>query len=651
MSIEAPYNFIPLNKEVFYPDWDKQVSHDIPFSDGESGEIKISIKAESPIFIRNHSDDKDKPSKEFCHFINSEGATEYYIPATSMKGMVRNIVEIMSFAKIKLDEERLKEPLSVRDMTDRKNLVGTAEKAGLLFIKDNGDAYIVDYGKPRTIEAREIQKVYKSFNVRESDIFEKYKKIKPHSTINIQGYMKELKNRDGKFIGKKRDARSTKDGESAILFVNNYIGKKHHEFVLLPSDIENENYPIEKEVLQKFKNVYFSKGDTPTHKLGAFWKKYAKTKGIPVFFTEEDKSIKDIGLTQLFKLSYKKTLLEAAEQKTKKDRYDLAETIFGYVDGKNALKGRVMFSHFKSNTVTYELKQKSEILGTPNPSYYPNYIRQVDIKNGKVLSYTTLMNSKAQIAGYKHYPLQPDIVATQSSDKEKVKTHFKPLDTGTTFEGVLRFHNLKKAEIGALLSALTFHNQGEKYMHNIGMAKSLGYGKIGITLRPFKGLKHTIDQYLESFEELMDSWENSNYKKWNDSLQIGELFSIHNSEKAKKLQYQLLENPEPKYELHKKKAEANDFTGAKKAREYLIPHSLGSQTPVKKIKKPIKQDKEVTLQEIAISLNTTVEKLLSFITDRNLPYPKNLTSKSILKEAQVNGLINQYKTYAIINTK
>jgi len=41
--ITAPFNFVPLNKKVFFPDWAEKVSHDIPFSDGESGVIDITI--------------------------------------------------------------------------------------------------------------------------------------------------------------------------------------------------------------------------------------------------------------------------------------------------------------------------------------------------------------------------------------------------------------------------------------------------------------------------------------------------------------------------------------------------------------------------------------------------------------------------------
>lgn len=70
MTVKSVYNFVPAPKEneVFKPEWAKQVSHDIPFSDGESGEIEIKITAETPVFIRNgHS--KDNESNEFSHYV------------------------------------------------------------------------------------------------------------------------------------------------------------------------------------------------------------------------------------------------------------------------------------------------------------------------------------------------------------------------------------------------------------------------------------------------------------------------------------------------------------------------------------------------------------------------------------------------------
>lgn len=105
--ITISHNFIPLNEKFFYPLWTienilKNI-HYMPFKDDKSGIIEVEITAKSPIFIKDSKDHTD-----FYHFINENGDEEYYIPVTSIKGITRNILEIMSFSKICIDKEKHK---------------------------------------------------------------------------------------------------------------------------------------------------------------------------------------------------------------------------------------------------------------------------------------------------------------------------------------------------------------------------------------------------------------------------------------------------------------------------------------------------------------------------------------------------------------
>lgn len=653
MSIEAPYNFVPLNKEVFYPEWDRQVSHDIPFSDGESGKIKIHIKAESPLFIRNHSDNKDKPSKEFCHIINADGAKEYYIPATSMKGMIHNIVEIMGFAKIRLDEERHKEPLSVRDMTPKQYcedssvrrmkdcpqqqkidlysspVVATAQKCGFL-VKKNGVYKLEDCGKVVVINHQELKN---SFNINVKFMQKASEKYNMYSNRAIEVDTFAVKQQTKAKKGSKKKAE--------IIFTGDITNKKH-EFVFITN---GKILDVGDEIVKSFKSVYIQDIDSD---LGQYWKNKSK---IPVFYTTNAKGkLKAIGLTQIFKLAYNKTLLEAAKQETKKDRYDLAETLFGYVDGTRALKGRVVFSHFKSTTVSFG-KNTEQVLGSPNPTYYPNYIEQEDLNGIKLKRYTTLMDD-ATIRGYKRYPLQDTIQSYPLPKNDKgevnhdVATKFHPLDTGTTFEGFLHFHNLKKAEIGALLSALTFHNQGKNYMHNIGMAKSLGYGKISITLEKFtyseRLKKENQTEYIESFEEMMNSWSEKTYTTWKESTQIQNLLAMHNNSNAKSLEYQSLKNS---------KTGKNDFILAKQKREYLEPYVRSQIIKVLK-KTPVVEEKVVCVKPDGISktkMRVTLRE--SWLRVFKIPYNIhdvkyfNQQKSEFIEDAQAKNVYQKIKDY------
>ncbi|MCD8213424.1 MAG: RAMP superfamily CRISPR-associated protein, partial [Campylobacter sp.] len=156
--ITAPYNFVPLNEKVFYPSWADEVSHDVPLKDGQSGVIELEITAKSPIFIKNGKakDEKNEEKKdcnEFCHFLNKNGEKEYYIPASSIKGMLRNVLEIMSFSKIRMDENRHKKHLSVRDMTN-KILAPTAKNCG--FLVKNGDKIFLKKCEFKKISHKEL---------------------------------------------------------------------------------------------------------------------------------------------------------------------------------------------------------------------------------------------------------------------------------------------------------------------------------------------------------------------------------------------------------------------------------------------------------------------------------------------------------------
>jgi len=650
--ITAPFNFVPLSEKVFFPSWSEDVSHDIPFEDGESGCIDITITAKSPIFIRNHSDDKNNPSTEFC---NHNGA--YYIPSTSVKGMVRSVLEIMSFSKIPIDEKIHQKTISIRDMTNRKELVGTADGCGFLKQNNNQEWYIEDYGKPRTIEYdNRKSKTIGTINCDFDTAQEKYKKNKTYIRILVKNSIKDLYNRDNKKIGTKRVATIHKTiNNNAYLILTGGIDNKKNEFVFADSDKVSNIEDIEKAV-DKFKKVYFESDSID----GNFWKNnYDPNIGIPIFYKKDKNGITDIGLSQLFKLAYSYTIDDATKQiievvtrgndKNKYHKLDLAQTIFGTVqeelseDKKSkkesfSLKGRVQFSHFKCNSMPKPYGNVYTVLGSPNPSFYPEYLEQNCKDNGKVLddNYKTLMDKTSKIAGWKRYPLRygkPKF--TKADNDTDSATSFTPLGdyddskfNEFTFSGKVRFHNLKKVEIGALVSALTFHNNEDDFYHNIGMAKSLGFGKIKIDLDTKPYQKHLIE-----YEIMMNKTLNKN---WIETEQIKELFVMAYKELKidGKLKYLVL-NPDKKI---------NEFVDAKNEKlnkQYVgrdclpkvsklfdmqdnYPKSLLTDEILEKIKidKAIEKDKKEFQRELNIVNNSEDINILQNFINKYSDYEK-----------------------------
>lgn len=85
-----PYNFSPISERVYKPSWRNMISQDIPFYDGISGSIYVTFKALTPLIIK---EGKDQPES-----VNFNGKP--FIPGTSVKGMIRNVLEILSLSKI-----------------------------------------------------------------------------------------------------------------------------------------------------------------------------------------------------------------------------------------------------------------------------------------------------------------------------------------------------------------------------------------------------------------------------------------------------------------------------------------------------------------------------------------------------------------------
>ena len=97
MPVKSPYNFVPAptEDEVFYPDWADQVSYDIPFSDGESGEIEFTITAETPIFVRNGHSRED--AEIFKNYLDEKKRNNSYQPSDKDK---KSIESYLSFSNI-----------------------------------------------------------------------------------------------------------------------------------------------------------------------------------------------------------------------------------------------------------------------------------------------------------------------------------------------------------------------------------------------------------------------------------------------------------------------------------------------------------------------------------------------------------------------
>lgn len=106
-KVRAPYGFVPLASEVVFPDWAESASQDWPLEHAVRGHVEVEIEAQSPLFVRD-------PADPTAFFRAPDG--RYGIPGSSLRGMLRNVVEIASFGKLnRFDRRRY----GVRDLHNR----------------------------------------------------------------------------------------------------------------------------------------------------------------------------------------------------------------------------------------------------------------------------------------------------------------------------------------------------------------------------------------------------------------------------------------------------------------------------------------------------------------------------------------------------
>ena len=161
MAIKAPFNFVPLADKVFFPEWAAQISQDIPFKDGVSGTINLKITAESPIFVRNGHTSKDKEeNNETYKSFSKTPDGKYFIPATSIKGAIRNVLEIMSFGKMAQVQNQ---SFGIRDLSTgsdgrfyREKIKPENIHCGWLKMEDEDHYLLEDCGLPWRISAEAL---------------------------------------------------------------------------------------------------------------------------------------------------------------------------------------------------------------------------------------------------------------------------------------------------------------------------------------------------------------------------------------------------------------------------------------------------------------------------------------------------------------
>ncbi|SHF27126.1 CRISPR-associated protein [Thermoanaerobacter uzonensis DSM 18761] len=441
---KAPYNFIPLNECVVkaqdIPEFNK--FHD----DRYSGYIDITITTKTPIYIR-----RDKEESDF--FSMKSGSP--IIPGSSLRGMIRNLVEIVSFGKFNFFEDKRR--LYYRDVAGKKSSLKDLYSSKIDKDKIKAGYLVYDNGKYKIIPAS-----YDRFKDTSKEfVLEKY-----NNSYKIwSGY-----------INMKRKNWIIK----SISSLDNFIELSENDIKDYKNDI-NRNLPEYYDLLKMAKDKEVT---LPNNE------KVELPNGVPVFYVEyvDKKGNKKtaFGHTGFFRLPYDLTIGEHVPENLKSDNItDFAEAIFGK---ESKWASRIFFEDAVLDEGQSDIFMKEtspKILASPKPTAFQLYLEQPDGENTKLTDIKHWDNEDTLIRGYKLYWHRntPDNSADKYSWNEgKVindtqHTIIKPIKRNVKFKSRIRFENLTKEELGALLFVLDLQ---ENHYHKIGMGKPLGLGSIEI---------------------------------------------------------------------------------------------------------------------------------------------------------------------------
>jgi CRISPR-associated protein (TIGR03986 family) len=530
-TAKAPYNFIPLPNKICsvvegseingerIKLWEK---HDRYVSGTHNGWIDLAITTLTPLFIRGaktrNNEMWDERTSRFRPepYTNRDGVP--VIPGSSLRGMIRSIVEILSFSKIRsVTDER---PFFRTFATGRLGTVyrekmtqGYNKPVGGFIAKNTRNKWVI-------IPANEVLRIHHSRLGGCGIPTPANPNQNYHPSWGFQykpcWFQRDAENR------KKIDQIqfSARHGwEEGVLVLTGHVQNKRYEFVFVGKNTANP-VDIPDHIWQRFhEKEQLTQWQKEAFPVGGPMNANRKEKGYmrkdePVFYLVRESEKKEtnpsglmfFGRAQMFRYPYDLSPRDLIPEELKNAGLDIAEALFGIVakgdDKKSfALKSRVFFEDAVAegdNPDWFEEVMVPQILASPKVTCFQHYLTQDGTRDKEELT-TYLKGDHTTVRGHKQYWHRWDhqenldfvkvrvnnynnlLLALQLPNaNDKQHTVIRPVKGDVLFRGRVRFINLSDTELGALMSALELPAD---CAHKLGMGKPLGLGSIRINAR------------------------------------------------------------------------------------------------------------------------------------------------------------------------
>jgi CRISPR-associated protein (TIGR03986 family) len=610
--------------------WKHRVSQDVPFREGVSGRLKLTITAHTPILVAR---DKAKNDRSAQFFQLSDKT--YAVPGSALRGMIRNVIEIAAFGAMGMVDDRR---LGVRDLTpgardfyggklteevSRRVFRPLSEAGWLRLDTSAGTAeWRLTPCEFARVEHDALQEHLRGFSIDPGSrppahkIYADWEAARGKFDVDMQvAPAIDHPHQRGSIRVRYRKATFGGRTPGTLVFTGQPGRNKHMEFFFY--NRARASVSIPPEVMAAFHSIHEDNEDWKRR-----WRNVVRRGGeVPMFWLDDGTGQPGkLGLAMMFRLAYDFSIGECIENTNPRHRandvLDLATLLFGRAAGAetadegpkepDGLKGRVSFGLARARGNPQPRQYPDTVLNTPKPTYYPNYVRQpVEPKDrGKLLrdsgyaTYTRQSGAaereRPEIRGWKRYPVRPpaevptDLPPPPPGSKPDLVSKLNPLPKGTVFEGELRFHNLRPEELGAMLWALEWGGDGN-LRHTLGMGKPFGFGQVSIKIdrtdwdqrlitNDMAASPKSFEDYVSAFTTYMDEQYRSKADRhanidWRQSEQIVQLLAMANpTPAAREFEGQL------KPMVLTVQPQRNEFKNAKDARLVLTDYALFSGT-------------------------------------------------------------------------
>ena len=602
-----PYNFVSLG------DSSKAERHSVE-KGNFSGKIKCSLKNLTPLFIGGNEDKERTLIEEVeeCH--KTKDGEEYYkvtkyvIPASTIKGELRNIIEVLTRSCIKNIEN---EKLSYR-VLKRENTFGIIKS----FPNGQNDGCIegVNIIRIERSLTKEILKNLNKINGNKNtednegfyEIYVNKNKVNDYK-CNSFPYKNTIDN-----IEKFNDLtnRIVACMEKAILWIGTEFprkDKKTYAKILVPNKIMYKFSKGEYEDLKSLiaernnskKPLYINKIDIDN---GVVFKKEELKKDDTIIFKTNEKKAIDLAFSEVPRLKYKYSPLDLIPDKFKPcsnaKELCFACRLFGTIgdntkskkendDSKSesfAVSSRIFITDALSLDTRDEKKEKEldrlRSLGEPHPTLlgfylkYGDYDKRYDKGKYEIRGRKFYWHHTNKINAGKNWEKYRNSIETKEDNKTNSKIYF--LEPLQKFEFEINFRDLTEEELGILLYSIEVEEG--KSLHKIGKAKAYGFGSCEIKVD--KCLIETENKYF-SFDK------NNSYKEYSKEEYIEkfikkakEEYSLDSNEREeiKELKYILnrnnilnFSNEKSSFPEIEKKGKSNTLNWFMNNKEYKLP--------------------------------------------------------------------------------